>query len=115
MLASSIISIVIEKYDEKYQNLFSERMSKRVMELDFQHTEDKKALDQINLAREGMSWYSGGVVGIFQQVFTAVTQAVIIIGVMAIILTKAALAVFDYSSTSCNKRFHTKQAKQDRY
>ena len=52
-------------------------MSKRVMELDFQHTEDKKALDQINLAREGMSWYSGGVVGIFQQVFTAVTLSLI--------------------------------------
>ena len=48
MLASSIISIVIEKYDEKYQNLFSERMSKRVMELDFQHTEDKKALDPVS-------------------------------------------------------------------
>lgn len=91
MLVSAIISITIEKYDEKYQNLFSELMSRRVMELDFQHTEDKKALDQINLAREGMSWYSGGVVGIFQQVFTAVTQVVIIIGVMAIILTKAPL------------------------
>ncbi len=91
MLVSAITSITIEKYDEKYQNLFSELMSRRVMELDFQHTEDKKVLDQINLAREGMSWYSGGVVGIFQQVFTAVTQVVIIIGVMAIILTKAPL------------------------
>lgn len=91
MLATSLIGIVIEKYDEKYQNLFSELMSKRVMELDFQHTEDKKALDQINLAREGMSWYSGGVVGIFQQVFNIAVNVGIIMGVMIIILTKAPL------------------------
>ncbi len=91
MLATSLIGIVIEKYDEKYQNLFSELMSKRVMELDFQHTEDKKALDQINLAREGMSWYSGGVVGIFQQIFNIAVNVGIIMGVMIIILTKAPL------------------------
>lgn len=91
MLTTSLIGIVIEKYDEKYQNLFSELMSKRVMELDFQHTEDKKALDQINLAREGMSWYSGGVVGIFQQVFNIAVNVGIIMGVMIIILTKAPL------------------------
>lgn len=29
MLAASLIGIVIEKYDEKYQNLFSELMSKK--------------------------------------------------------------------------------------
>ena len=91
MLAASVISIVIEKYDEKYQNFFTVLMSKRVMELDFQHTEDKKALDQINLAREGMSWYSGGVVGIFQQVFSIAVNLSVIIGVMVIILTKSPL------------------------
>ncbi len=90
-LITSIISIVVEKYDEKYQNLFSELMSKRVMELDFQHTEDKKALDQANLASEGMSWYSGGVVGIFQQVFNIIINLSVIVGVMVIILTKAPL------------------------
>ncbi len=90
-LITSVISIVVEKYDEKYQNLFSELMSKRVMELDYQHTEDKKALDQANLASEGMSWYSGGVVGIFQRFFNIIINLSVIVGVMVIILTKAPL------------------------
>lgn len=90
-LVSSIIGIVIEKYDEKYRNHVTELMSKRIMELDFQHTEDKKALDQINLAREGVDWYSGGIVGIFQQVFNIAVDLSVIIGVMALILTKAPL------------------------
>ncbi len=114
MLAASIIGIVIEKYDEKYQNLFSELMSKRVMELDFQHTEDKKALDQINLAREGMSWYSGGVVGIFQQVFLIAVNLSVIIGVMIIILTKAPLLfVITAALLVINALIRSKQNKID--
>lgn len=57
-LGASVISILLEKYKEKMENFFTEEMSKRIMELDFQLTEDKKALDQIEAARTGMSWYS---------------------------------------------------------
>ena len=39
-----------------------------VMEMDFQLTEDKKALDQLEAARTGMSWYSGSVYGISLQI-----------------------------------------------
>lgn len=81
----SILSITMEKYDEKLQNYFTEEMSRRVMEMDFQHTEDKKALDQIEAARTGMSWYSGGVHGICTQFFSAISNAVTIIGVVVLI------------------------------
>lgn len=90
-LTSSVIGIVIEKYDEKYKNHITELMSRHIMGLDFQHTEDKKALDQIHLAREGMDWYSGGIVGIFQYVFSIAVNVATIGGVMVIILTKAPL------------------------
>ena len=44
---ASITDVIMEKYSEKMENFFTEKMSRRVMELDYQLTEDKKALDQI--------------------------------------------------------------------
>ena len=68
-LIASVLGVTMEKYDQKFQNHISEELSCRVMDLDFQLTEDKKALDQIEAARTGMSWYSGGVHGISQSFF----------------------------------------------
>ncbi len=81
---NSILSITMEKYDERMQNFFTEEMSRRVMEMDFQHTEDKKALDQIEKARTGMSWYSGGVHGICTQFFDMISNAITIAGVVVL-------------------------------
>ena len=88
-LLDSILGIVMEKYDEKFSNYITGEMSLRVMELDFQLTEDKKALDQIEAARTGMSWYSGGVHGIFQQLFNIASAVIAIIGVVVLILINA--------------------------
>ena len=84
-LITSVLGIVMEKYDEKMQNFFTEEMSRRVMEMDFQHTEDKKALDQAEAARTGMSWYSGGVHGISNEFFNAIANAIKIVGVVVLI------------------------------
>ncbi|MDE7239835.1 MAG: hypothetical protein K2N41_09010, partial [Lachnospiraceae bacterium] len=91
-VAGSLISVVssalgcqMEKCDEKFQNYFTELMSRRIMELDFQLTEDKEALDQIELARTGMDWYSGGVHGIFVQVLNMFSALLRVAGVVALI------------------------------
>ncbi|MDE6421670.1 MAG: ABC transporter ATP-binding protein/permease, partial [Lachnospiraceae bacterium] len=91
-VAGSLISIIasvlgcqMEKCDEKFQNYFTEMMSRRIMELDFQLTEDKEALDQIELARTGMDWYSGGVHGIFMQVLNMFSALLRVVGVVALI------------------------------
>lgn len=88
-LGASVISILLEKYKEKMENFFTEEMSKHVMELDFQLTEDKKALDQIEAARTGMSWYSDGVYGICTQLFYMISHIIQIAGVIALILLHA--------------------------
>ncbi|MCM1268044.1 MAG: ABC transporter ATP-binding protein/permease [Bacteroidales bacterium] len=88
-LLISITDVVMEKYSEKMENYFTEEMSLRVMELDFQLTEDKEALDQIEKARTGMDWYSGGVHGISLQVFQFISNVIKIIGVVALILLHA--------------------------
>lgn len=90
-LLKSILSIILNKYSEKFNNYFTEKMSRRVMELDFQLTEDKNALDQIEKARDGMGWYSGGIDGIFQQIFSLISSSVTIIGVVALIFINAPL------------------------
>lgn len=82
---ASILGCQMEKCDEKFQNYFTEMMSRRVMELDFQLTEDKEALDQIELARTGMEWYSGGVHGIFVQVLNMFSALLRVVGVVALI------------------------------
>ncbi|MDE6579203.1 MAG: hypothetical protein K2K41_01545, partial [Ruminiclostridium sp.] len=46
----SWLGMVIQKYSEKFDNYITEEMSKRVMDLDFQVTEDKKPLDQLEAA-----------------------------------------------------------------
>lgn len=88
-LIDSIMGVVMEKYAEKFNNYITEEMSRRVMELDFQLTEDKKALDQMEAARTGMDWYSGGVHGIFQQLFNIASAVIAIIGVVVLILMNA--------------------------
>ena len=90
-LIGSIASVTLEKYNEKMENFFILEMSRRVMELDFQLTEDKEALDQIEAARTGMSWYSGGVYGISMQVFQFITNLIKIAGVIAMIMIYAPL------------------------
>lgn len=93
-LLSSVISTTMEKYSEKFTNYFTESMSRRVMELDFQLTEDKKALDQIESARTGIDWYSGGVHGISQQFFNIISALFTIAGVVVLILLNAPMLFF---------------------
>lgn len=88
-LMNSVISVVMEKYSEKFNNFITEEMSRRVMELDFWLTENKKALDQIEAARTGMDWYSGGIHGIFGQLTNLASAVIAIIGVVVLILMNA--------------------------
>lgn len=85
LIFRSVFSITLEKYDDKFQNHFQEEMSRHVMSLDFQLTEDKKALDQIAAAQEGMNWYSGGVHGIFSEFFYIIQNAIKILGSIVLI------------------------------
>lgn len=89
--ALSFTDTTLEKYDYLFQNDFTEIISRRIMELDFQLTEDKKALDQIELAREGMSWYSGGVYGITMQFFYLAANVLKVVGTVTLIAMNAPL------------------------
>ena len=56
-LLNSVFPNMIERYSTKFENYYKSVLSKKIMELDFQLTEDKKALDQMEL--RGIKWYRG--------------------------------------------------------
>lgn len=79
----------IQRYAEKFSVYYREQASLRIMELDFQVTEDKKALDQIELARNGMDWYSGGLDGIVNALFTVIQNVLTLLGISTIVIISA--------------------------
>ncbi len=88
-ILNGIFRTIVERYGQKFENHFNMVLSKRIMELDFQKTEDKKALDQLELARNGMSWYSGGMNGLMDPFFGMISSLITLLGVAILILTKA--------------------------
>ena len=56
-LLNDLTTNYINRYSTRIERYFEVLMSRHVMELDFQLTEDKEALEQIEKARTGMEWY----------------------------------------------------------
>lgn len=109
---SSAVTIALEKYQERLDNYFSMQIGRHAMGMDFQLTEDKKALDQLEKARTGMDWYSGGVYGIAEQIFMFVGNVFKIVGFTGLILLHAPVllaviliyaAVKFWVSVKCNR------------
>ena len=88
-LGESLMDMLCAKYAVRFDNYFAEEMSRRVMGLDFQLTEDKNALDQIEKARTGMDWYSGGLDGIAFEFFRLISNGAQLLGTAGIIAFKA--------------------------
>lgn len=90
-LLNSLLSMILNKYQERMNNYFTMQMGLHSMGLDFQLTEDKEALDQLEKARTGMTWYSGGAYGIAEQIFMFLGNVIKIAGFVTIITMHAPL------------------------
>ncbi len=77
--------------EEWFNEYFEVRLAEHTMQMDFEHTEDPDALDQLNRAKEGISWYSGGVVGVLNSVYTLIGNIAVLLGVSTIILVTCPL------------------------
>ncbi len=88
-LISEMLSQKMVKYDISMDAFFSLRLSKKVMEMDFQHTECKEALDQLQAAQNGYPNYSGGVYGISTQFFGVVSNALTLVSLVTLIALNA--------------------------
>lgn len=92
-LLNNVLPNIVERYNVKFENYYTSVISKKIMELDFQLTEDKKALDQMELAKNGMGDYSGGLNGIVEPLFSMVSAVFMLAGVVLIVVPKAPLLV----------------------
>lgn len=88
-----IISTRLNKYKERLNNHFVILTSRHCMGLDYQLTEDKDALDQLEKANTGMDWYSGGVYGISEQLFMLAGNAVKLGGFVTVIALHTPLLI----------------------
>lgn len=106
MLAASIVILefvfailngtfvnLVERYGQSFENHFKMILSKRIMELDFQLTENKKALDQLELAKNGMSWYSGGMNGLMEPFFSFLSCLFTMLGVVVLLIVNAPIVL----------------------
>lgn len=85
-LIISLCNMRKEVYVEWFNEYFEIVLADKVMGMDYEHTEDPDALDQLQKAREGISWYSGGVVGILNELYHIIMSLTVVAGVAAVIL-----------------------------
>ena len=94
----SFCNLTKEKYDDLFERYLNMVLSKKCIDLDFQHTEDTKVLEQLEKAKTGIGWYSGGISGILNTFGNILTNIVIMFGVAAILLTGAPVLIAVYAA-----------------
>lgn len=127
---SYLVMNICDSFKTMYQEWFDEYFQREIAEesltMDYEHTEDPEMLDRLNKAKEGMSWYSGGVVGILNCVQLIVENAIKLMGVVWIIATGCiwllpvqiiALVIISFFNAKSNKienKFYMRMAKINR-
>lgn len=83
---TNLTNAIRNSYGEWFNRYLEEELARHAMTMDFEHTEDPAALDQLNKAKEGINWYSGGVGGILSNFYTVVMNVTVLVGVVTIIV-----------------------------
>lgn len=111
-LLSSVSNHATSALSVWFDAFFEEELTSHTIAMDFEHTENPEALEQLNCAKEGISWYSQGVIGILSCFYNIVKNAIIILGVATIILLTCpilfpvqllSLALISYLNAQNNK------------
>ena len=88
-LLASVMNNVANQWksvlEEWFNEYFETMLAGHTMKMDYEYTEDPEALDQLNRAKEGISWYSGGVVGILNSLYDMISHVTVLLGVTTII------------------------------
>ena len=75
-LFSRVFQNIADSTKNYYSTIFDRyltyKLCEKSMEMDFEHTEDPEVLDQQTKAKEGISWYSGGIIGMLESLYEAV-------------------------------------------
>ena len=85
-MLQNLANQLIDVQREWFNQYFETELSRHTMTMDFKHTEDPEALDKLAKAKDGMSWYSGGVVGVLDQMYNIVKNIAVLCGVTVLII-----------------------------
>ncbi|MCI8306638.1 MAG: ABC transporter ATP-binding protein [Lachnospiraceae bacterium] len=90
---SSCMRRIKVSLNEWFNGYFEVTIAGQAMGMDYEHTENPDALDRLNKAKEGISWYSGGVVGILDSLYQMILNAAVLMSVSVIIFIKCPLLI----------------------
>ncbi len=90
-LIGSFLSNRLHKDQNMLENEHGLDLSGHTMHLDFKLTEDRAALDQLEKAKTGIDWYSGGVFGITDCLFGIMRDLIQSVGYVVLIAAGAPL------------------------
>lgn len=93
---TSFVDMTKEKYADLHDRYLNMVIAEKCVDMDFQHTEDKKVLEQLEKAKNGISWYSGGISGILNVFGDILTNLVTLLGVAALIIGGAPILIVVY-------------------
>lgn len=85
-IVQNLANQLIDVQREWFNQYFETELSRHTMAMDFEHTEDPEALDKLAKAKDGMSWYSGGVVGVLEQLYNMIKNIAVLCGVTVLII-----------------------------
>lgn len=111
---------------EWFNEFFELQIAEHTMKIDFEHTEDPEALNQLNLGKEGISWYSGGVTGVLNGFYDIILNVTVILGMGTVIVLTCplllpiqiagllAIAFFNAKNNKCEVKWYGELAKTNR-
>ncbi len=85
-MLQNLANQLIDVQREWFNQYFETELSRHTMAMDFEHTEDPEALDKLAKAKDGISWYSGGVVGVLDQMYNIIKNIAVLCGVTVLII-----------------------------
>lgn len=77
---------IAQDYINDFQKYFDAKLGLKIMKMDFEKTENKEMLDQVEKAKNGMSFYSGGIGSITESLATICTSIITLVGTVGILL-----------------------------
>jgi len=85
------LNMNLQKYQVRLDNYFEMLLGEKAMQLDFPLTENKDVLDQLQRAKSGILWNSGGAYELAEQLFSLIRNVVSMAGFLVIIVLHAPL------------------------
>lgn len=87
-ILKSIIESIKNKYKDELDQYFARKISEKAISMDFEQTEAPSALEQMEKAKVGMDWYSGGVCGLADSFSEIMIGIIILLGTTTLLLFK---------------------------